>query len=220
MTTSKKKLPPYLYWLSIFLIFFTIVSFILLDEWLLTSVHQIAFLNKKIVASTLNYFRYIGTNRGFSYLYIILVAFILYQWHAHKHIAYKTLFIILSLSVTIAIIFCLSTFFSRYIPQLAVLAHNHSMHLLNDPNAAFPSGHIARLISLITCLCILFPRRLISATLISITAVVLIGLGLLIDNRYFLSGASAGAIIGIVVPHYIKQLIFVQRLFQMKSRVN
>ena len=220
MRLTKKKLPTHLHVLSIFLLIFSIISFILFDEWLLHYVSQIQFFNHKMIAATLGYFRYIGTDRGFSYLYIILIAFVLYQWHAHKHIAYKTLFVVLSLSITIAFIFCLSTFFQRYVPQLATLAHNRSLHLLNDPNSAFPSGHIARLVCLVTCLCILFPRKLISVSLISITTVVLIGVGLLVDNRYFLSGASAGAVIGIVAPYYVKNLIFVQRLFQLKSNVS
>jgi len=213
----KKSLPKGVSWGIVFLLIFAIISFIFLDQWLLNYFKALKPFNNKLIAISLGYFKHIGTDRGFSYLFIILTAFIMYQWHAHKHIAYKALFIVLSLSVTITIIFCLGTFFAKYIPHLAALANKDHIELLNDPKTSFPSGHIARLVTLATCLCILFPKRLIYIILAGFIVILLVGLSLLIENRYFISGACIGAIIGVVTPYYIKNLIFVKRIFSMKS---
>lgn len=163
------------------------------------------------------YFRYIGTDTLFSYLYVILIIIILYQWHVHRHIAYKPLFIVLSLSVTLAIVYCLTSFFFRYIPHFSILVHKNYLELLNDPAKAYQSGHIARLVAFVTCLYILFPKKTILLLLSTFLLFILIGVSLLVDNRYFISSLCVASMIGILVPNYIKNLIFVQRIFHTRS---
>jgi hypothetical protein len=218
-----RQLPKFVLWFSLFLVILAGAGFLYLDAWLARSIHSITIINHDISLLSLTYFHYVGTDAAFSYLYIILIAVILYQWHVHRHIAYKPLFIVLSLSVTLSIIYCLSTFFYQYIPHLVAFVNKSNTTLLNDPSKAFPSGHIARFITLLTSFYILFPKKGILLFIMSLAIVLLIGVGLLFENHYVISGLCIGTVIGIIVPHYVKNLIFVQRIFHSRSgleRVN
>jgi len=216
----QKKLPKGIVFTAIILLIFACIGFVFFDEWLATSFKSIAFFNKHLVSLTLSYFRYFGTDRTFSFLYVFLIAIIVYKWHMHKQISYKLLFVLLSLSVTISIAYCLGTFFEQYVPHIIAIAKQKNVDILNDAQTAFPSGHIARMVTLVTCLCMLFPKRLLYIILIAGTAIILVGLGLLFTSKYFISGASIGALVGILVPYYVKNLIFVQRIFFPRSNLN
>lgn len=213
----KRQLPKWILWTLLSLSILAAAGFLFLDTWLLQSIRGLHFLNNNMIVISSTYFRYIGTDVIFSYLYIILVAIVLYQWHVHRHIAYKPLFIALSLSVTLAVIYCLATFFLKYIPHITIIANNTQLELLNDPRKAFPSGHVARLVTLITCIYILYPKKSLLLALITLTTLLLIGISLLLNSRYFISSIAIGSMIGIIIPHYVKNLIFVQRIFHSRS---
>lgn len=215
----QKKLPRWAMWLFISLVMAAAISFIYLDEWLIQYLSPLGVFNNAIIAAALHYFRYIGTDHAFSFLYVFLIIAVLYQWHVHRRIAYRPLFIIISLSVTVTIIYCLATFFSQYVPQLAILAGRKHILLLNDPSRAFPSAHIARLVCLATCLCVLFPRKALVVSLVACITTLLVGVSLLFNNRYFLSGLCLGVMVGILVPHYVKSLIFVKRVFHTSQSI-
>lgn len=215
-----KNLPKSIVWSALILLIFACIGFVFLDEWLTHYIHSLQFLNHQLVKATLSYFRYVGTDKTFSFLYILLFAMVIYKWHMYKQISYKLLFVVLSLSITVSFAYCLGTFFEQYVPHLIAIAQHRKLEILNNPQTAFPAGHIARLVTLVTCLCMLYPKKLVYIISISITAILLIGLGLLFHSKYFFSGASIGILIGMIVPHYVKNLIFVQRIFFPRSSLN
>lgn len=216
----KKKLPKSVLWSALFLLIFACVGFVFLDEWLTHYFTSINFFNNQIIKATVGYFHYIGTNRAFALLYVFLLAITLYKWHMHKQISYKILFILISLSITVSLAYCLGTFLEQYVPHLVAIAQQKKLLLLNNSQAAFPAGHIARLVTLVTCICMLYPKKMVYILAISAMVFILIGLGLLFQSKYFFSGASVGVMMGILVPHYVKNLIFVQRIFFPRSDLN
>lgn len=216
----KKNLPKSIIWSALFLLIFACIGFVFLDEWLTQYITSLTFLNQQIVKATIGYFHYIGTNKGFALLYVFLIAIILYKWHMHKQVSYKLLFILISLSITVSLAYCLGTFLEQYVPHLVAIAQQKKLILLNNSQTAFPAGHIARLVALITCICLLYPKKMVYILSIMAMVFILIGLGLLFQSKYFFSGASVGVMIGILIPHYVKNLIFVQRIFFPRSNLN
>lgn len=131
---------------------------------------------------------------------------------------------ITSISVILTYLFkdLLKSFFGRCCSNVAkkgsVLLINT---ILNDKNALFfhflkgsgkgalfPSGHMAITCSVVTSLCIYFPRLKILWILFA----VLMALSLIITNNHFVSDVIAGALLGSLVSFFAHKLFTAQRV--------
>lgn len=177
----------------------------------LDNIVMISHVNQWLGACSIFYLKYIGTNAVYAYFFIALLILTICQWHLRHFVAYKALFIALSLALTIIIIQCSGVFFSGYTEHLSVSPQTDVVHLVHNSFTSVPAGHVARLVALITAICMLMSLWWMRLVLIVVASLILAGMGVAFYDRFFIVGSTAGALVGYFVPYYLRLLLFTQR---------
>ncbi len=175
------------------------------------------YFNQALSHLTIFYFNYIGTNKVYAYFFIVLLTYVVCQWHLSHYRANKILFIALSMAVSVIMVQCAAVFFSHYVEHIRLNSTLDDIQLIHNSVNSIPGGHIIRLVTLTTCLCFLIQKRWLQVSLITITTLILMGMGITFYDRVFISTGFVGVITGFCVPYYLRILLFTQNGTQKQS---
>ncbi len=137
---------------------------------------------------------------------LLVPAGLLYYCQRQSGLAKNLFFFLVAMALAMAVSTGLKSLLGRYRPEMLFKYNLYGFHFLSTKFSAhsMPSGHTTRAFAAAVGLSIIF-RRL---TLLFVALAILVGASRLVLQMHYLSDVLCGALIGTLVPLWVKALLF------------